>query len=201
MANTVDIHEDYVARIVHIIEQATIEERAAGMVWYGAYGKAIRAYGESHGYTGEQSTALFAALSPRARIDRNWRNFKIACEDGTPVRCLCLTGPHRAKVARYLAGLSTQPEVCSGDKVTAFYANLTGNLDPVTIDRHAAAVCLGQSQARRGVSHKQYGDYALAYQAAAKLLDIEPAQAQAIAWIVWRRLKGIHDGGGLNLIA
>lgn len=195
-----DILEAYTGRIVALVQQATREEHAAGMVWYPAFGSAIAEYGALHGLAREQSLALFAALSPLASIQRNWDNFKRCCETHTTIRCVCLTNRQRRKVATFLAGQSSVEAVTAGDKVSAFYANLAGNLDRVTIDRHAMAVCLGYAPPRPRISHTEYRTLTLAYQAAAKLLDIQPAQVQAIAWIVWRRLKGIKDEGGLSLI-
>jgi hypothetical protein len=196
-----DISANMVGNIVGLVNEATIEERAAGLAWYPAYGHAIEAYGASHSLDREHALALFAALSPRARIQRNWANFKAACQTHTTQGCVCLTGKHRAKVAAFLAGLSSIEAVTSGPKVTAFYANLSGDLSQVTIDRHAVAGALGHCPDNDRISCADYRKYALAYQAASKLLDLEPAQTQAIAWIVWRRKKGIKDNGGLSLVA
>lgn len=196
-----DVLENWVGNIVGLVGDATIAERAAGLVWYPAFSRAIAAHGAVHGYSREDSLALFAALSPRARINRNWDNFKRACAEGNPAKCLGLTHSHRDKIARFLAGLFSIEAVISGDKVSAFYGNLAGDLSRVTIDRHAIAAALGHCPDNLSLSHAQYRRYALAYQAAAKMLDLEPAQVQAIVWIVWRRKKGIHDDGGITLVA
>jgi hypothetical protein len=195
------ISANAVGNIVGLVNEATLEERAAGMVWYPAFAKAVTTYGAAHGLDREHSLALFAALSPRARIKRNWANFQAACATHDTSGCICLTGCHRAKLSRFLAGLSSVADVTHGDKVTAFYANLAGDCSQVTIDRHAIGALLGYCPEKLNISSAQYRAYALAYQAAAKLLDLEPAQVQAIAWIVWRRKKGIKDDGGLSLIA
>lgn len=194
------ISEIQVGHIVALVKDATTEEHAGGLVWYPAFSRAIAAYGEQHGLSREESLALFAALSPRARINRNWANFKAACETHTTEQCVCLTGCHRAKVEKFLAGLSSVTQVTSGDKVTAFYANLAGDLSQVTIDRHAIAGALGHCPDNLTLSHAQYRGFALVFQAASKLLELEPAQVQAIAWIVWRRQKGMTDDGGLSLV-
>jgi hypothetical protein len=194
------ILEVQVGRIVRLVQEATKEERAGGLVWYPAFSRAIGAYGEARGLSREQSLALFAALSPQARIQRNWTNFKAACDTHTTQGCVCLTGKHRAKIAAFLAGLTTTDQVISGDKVSSFYANLAGDMGRVTIDRHARAAALGMVPEDQRISHADYKHFTLVYRAAAKLLDLEPAQVQAIAWTVWRRMQGIKDDGGLSLV-
>lgn len=190
-----------IGNIIALVGEASESERAGGLGWYPAFSAAVTAYGAEHGWAGPESLAIFAALSPMTGIERNWSNFQHAATDRDLSRCVGVTGNQRRKLAAFLSGGSSLEAVTAGRKVSAFYANLRGDLHGVTIDRHAAAAALGYCPKAGKVSPGAYKRLALAYQAAAAILDLEPAQVQAIVWIVWRRKKGIHDHGGLRLVA
>lgn len=75
----------------------------------------------------------------------------------------------------------------TGKKVQSFYRNIMGFSDYVTIDRHATHIAMfGTANSDKsgdiGPTPKAYDVVAQAYRNAAKLLDLEPAQVQAITW-------------------
>jgi hypothetical protein len=91
---------------------------------------------------------------------------------------------NRHKAARILAG-ENPLSVLSGDKVRAFYANLTGDMSQVTIDRHALAIAGWE----KSLTPAAYRRLTFAYRMAAENLDLEPAEVQALTWCHWRRIK------------
>lgn len=133
-------------------------------------------------------------------ISRNWKLYRAAIDHGNLDGMTGVTGHIRRKVDGLLAGVLTVEEAIRGQKVEAFYANLSGDLNRVTIDRHAIGAATRQEAPATGVSRAQYRNLEAAYQVAAAQLGIAPAQAQAIAWIVWRRQKGAKDNGALHLV-
>lgn len=97
-----------------------------------------------------------------------------------------ITGPgffsNKDKASRILAG-EKPLDVLGGDKVRAFYRNLTGDFSVVTIDRHALAIC-GLDE---GISSKRYQQASNAFILAGKRLGISGAECQALTWCHWRK--------------
>lgn len=91
-------------------------------------------------------------------------------------------GVNRDKAARILAG-ENPDEVLSGDKVTAFYRNLTGDLSCVTIDRHALAIAGWE----RSLTSNAYRRISFAFRMAGEYFELEGAEIQALTWAYWRR--------------
>lgn len=190
-----------VSRIMETVTGATTAETAAGLVWYSAFGDAITSHGRAHGLDQDTSIAIFACLSPQTSIARNWSNFRAIVADRSLARVVQCAACQRRKLAAWLDGSATAGDLLKGDKVGAFAANLAGDMERVTIDRHAVACANGFQAPTRSLTRRQYRQYELAYQTAAAMLDMAPAQCQAIAWVAWRRSKGIHDTGGIELVA
>jgi hypothetical protein len=194
------VSAQHVANIVATCLDASGEEHAAGMLWYQSFASAIAAYGQRREMPRETCLAAFAALSPQCLISRNWRLYRHAIDGGKLEGENGVLGHIRRKVDGLLKGNVTIEQATKGLKVGAFYANLAGDLSQVTIDRHAIAAATRQEGPAKSPSCTQYRELEAAYQVAASQLGIQPAQCQAITWIVWRRQKGTHDGGGMALL-
>jgi hypothetical protein len=98
---------------------------------------------------------------------------------------------NKDKAARILQG-EAPLSVLGGDKVRSFFANLTGDDDAVTIDRHAIDIS-GFSSKSADVGKLTAGAYAriaFAFRAAAHDLGLTPCGIQALTWCYWRELKG-----------
>lgn len=189
--------EDATTRIVSTFHAATPAELTNGLVWYPFFGEKIALFGAAYGLNADSARALFACLSTGTSVQHNWLNFTRACIAGNASTLTACYPVMKIKVDLYLRGACDIATIISGQKVTSFYRNLSGNVaDYVTIDRHAAAVCYGFSSGDMKISDKQYRDCAQAFKDAARILDITPAACQAVVWVVWRRLKGIKDAGG-----
>jgi hypothetical protein len=172
-----------------------------GLAWYRLHGRRIVDTGAAHGLTPEASVALFAALSPQTSIQRNWSNFKVCVQDRSARRAVYASRAMRAKINGFYRGTFTIADITAGPKVTSFYRNLLGDEEVVTVDRHAAALVYGAPLGKQCLTIGMYRYCEIIIQAAAAILEITPAQCQAIAWIAWRRQQGIRDGGGMTLVA
>lgn len=190
-----------VARIVATVLDASDEERAAGLLWYRTFGRAITSFGTAHEMPSDASLALFACLSPLMQIKRNWDLFRHGVEHKTLDRQTGILPNSRRKAEGLLKGTVSVDGATKGMKVSRFYRNLSGDESVVTVDRHAACAAWGVVDYKPALSCREYRDLEACYQVAAAQLEMTPAQCQAIAWIVWRRQQGIKDNGGMELVA
>jgi hypothetical protein len=82
----------------------------------------------------------------------------------------------------------------SGFKIGAFYANIVNprNAEPVTVDRHAIAICLGHppDEGEQQLTGYRYRCYAAAYRLVAEERGMVPSEVQAITWAAYRRYTG-----------
>jgi hypothetical protein len=87
-----------------------------------------------------------------------------------------------------------KPNPASGWKVGSFYQNIVDPDDPepVTIDRHAIAICLGRAPNEReqSLTRWRYACYAAAYREVAAERGLSPNAVQAITWCEYRRANG-----------
>ena len=95
---------------------------------------------------------------------------------------------NRDKAARILSG-EAPLEVLGGDKVRAFYCNLTGDYSVVTIDRHALAICGWQGS----LTSRAYSRIECAFKFAGERLDMTGAEVQALTWSYWRRTHAAYS--------
>jgi hypothetical protein len=81
----------------------------------------------------------------------------------------------------------------NGNKISNFFLNIAypEDVQAVTIDRHAIAVCLGrnmrENEAR--LTDNQYNFFMSCYVDASEVLETKPNRVQAITWEKWRALK------------
>lgn len=97
---------------------------------------------------------------------------------------------NRDKAARILQGESPL-DVLGGDKVRAFYRNLTGDFSVVTIDRHALAICGWE----RSLTSGAYARISCAFKFAGEKFDLSGAEIQALTWSHWRRTHSAYREG------
>jgi len=180
----------HVDSFVSVLLQATEEEQAAGMAWYEVYHNRIVSRGSEIGLSAEVSCALFATLSPQRHIRRNWALYDLLLNT-LDAWSMPIMDPEKYKLAGLL-GCGDLVQYLSGRKVTNFYRNLMLDYTGVTVDRHAASAVYG-TVIFNSIADAQYTYCEKVVKTAATMADIPPAQAQAVAWVVWRRLKGIVD--------
>lgn len=199
-----------VRRITRAYRASTAAHRAAGLGWYaeawrvaneiaeGLVGAAVWAR-----MTNEQRHALaslvagvIAALSPRCQWSTNvaWtRAVMHAAWSGLPCPPVHTT-VMRAQAWRIANGEAVL-SVLNGPKVRAFWANITGDTDAVTVDVWAIRAAMGDAAPTDGrITPAQYRAVADAYRRAAAILGITPRECQAAVWVHTRGVKPTDAG-------
>ena len=198
-----------------VLCQATKDDIAKGVVWYAQAREMLDRVAIRYDLEPDLVYAICAALSPGKRWGLNyWQTITVA-------RALSELGPGGLKEdhipgALYRSAreqpydIATTGDIAhlSGQKVTAFYQNFTGNYDEVTVDRHAYNIALGARFIKSEKGDKsaipdswgsccltplRYKIVADAYREAGAEIGLSPAQAQAVAWVTWRRLHDLKD--------
>lgn len=167
-------------RIRSAFESATAADLAAGLEWYG---RAERAAADIAPHDPDMGAAVIAALSPRNRWTVNVAQaarvvLAAACGFDCPA---VSTGGNREKAWRIALGESPAA-ILRGPKVRAFFANITGDDDAVTVDVWAARAAEGLSRTD-APSGRRYALIARAYRDVAKSLDVPPRHVQAAVWV------------------
>lgn len=128
------------------------------------------------GFPARDIAYCVAAISPMKKWDENLRLTDLMLEhmDGGPMPPLMMK--------RYEAAFAalTHGAVPTGPKVSCFARNIAGDLSIVTVDRHMMdmAECANVHECQSAVRR------------VADRHALWPAEAQAVLWYVWRRLKG-----------
>lgn len=170
-------------RIVRAYEGTSAALRTAGRLWYPTAEAVIAELSDRYGVSRGNTAAVVAALSPQTR----WRSNIVAAEallEGRRSIALAHAYPlNVAKADRVLSG-DDADGVLGGPKVRAFWKNLAGNRNAVTVDVWAArAASGGQIDAP---SPAQYLRIADAYAAAADMVGETNRETQAIVWLAVR---------------
>jgi hypothetical protein len=151
-------------------------EREEGERWYREARGAAVAIAEGTDVDERTAAGVIAALSPRMRWNQNIRAAQRACAR-EPYGAL---GTSKRAAARILAG-EDPTTVLQGPKVRAFFGNIMGDLDAVTVDvwmLRAMGEPDGSSPTR-----KRYLHLADAVRTAAAVVGVAPAILQAAVWI------------------
>ena len=183
--------------IVRTWETATAADHVRGVEWYGI---AAELAAELH-HCPETAAGVIAAMSPmmswRSNVDVARRI--IAAHDAgadCPASGYGLTRNVR-KAWAILDGADPL-DVLSGRKVRAFYANIIGDPDAVTVDRWAVRIALGDPEHPGTVGDRDHYAIESAYREAAGRIGIAPRDLQAATWVAFRRQHGAahHDPEG-----
>jgi hypothetical protein len=185
-----DYTADYTARILSHYDAASPDDVAAGLAWYGRAESAMRAMARRHGVSRQTAAGVTAALSPQTpwstktgrtpNIDAADRVLS-AAREGRPMPAVN-TGDNRRK-AWAIANGADPDAVLSGPKVTAFYANLTGDPDRPTVDLWAARAA-GVDPER--LTDKRRRELRDAYRIAAESRGVAVRDMQAAVWVAVR---------------
>lgn len=181
-------------RILARYAEATAADLASGLDWYARAFEGARALLPNDP---TRAAGVIAALSPRCHWRTNlvWAASVIeAAETGSECPAVHMRAM-RAQAWRIANG-EHPLDVLNGPKVRAFFANITGDLERVTVDVWAARAAEGDTvpKDRHGVdiapSGRRYALLERAYQEAAKVLDISPRACQAAVWV---HVRGAAD--------
>lgn len=170
-------------RILQTVKQADEWQARRGASWYPDVWRFCQTVERSYDIPAYRVAGVIAALSPAAPWESN------ILSTLTLIRFGCTVGPilprSRLQALRILQG-SSPLDVLRGPKVRSFFACI---VQPATsqspcIDRHAASLALGYRLDR--FTGKVYNEIGRAYRAVARALGKPVAEAQAIAWVVYR---------------
>jgi hypothetical protein len=180
-----------VARVDGWLTVATAQDLADGLAWYDrARGHAETMAAES-GLSVRQCAGVIAALSPRCQWATNVAGARrmllaAAAGEGEPV----VGGVRSNRAKAWAIAQGADPgDVLSGPKVCAFFANIMGDVESVTIDVWAARAAEGRENPH-APKRRRYRLCEETYRRAARRHGITPRDAQAAVWTVYRRTHG-----------
>jgi hypothetical protein len=180
-----------VARVDGWLTAATAKDLADGLAWYDRARAMAEEMSAGSGLSARHCAGVIAALSPRCQWATNVeaaRRMISAAVAGQPEPVVAGTLANRAKAWRIARG--EEPDaVLSGPKVRAFYANIMGDLESVTIDVWTARAVEGRDHPHAPV-RRRYELCAQAFRRAGERRGIAPRDAQAAVWTVYRRVHG-----------
>ncbi len=174
-----------VDNVLRTYRQATPEQIADGMTWYGEAHSLAVALDPTNV---ERSAGVISALSPQLIWERNAALAIRAYGDGQASGCL----PDSIRKANAILNGADVATTLNGAKTVAFAQVIADPTDycAVVIDRHAFDIAVGgvTDQKRRGTLGRKgvYDLFADAYREAAHRVGISPSQMQAVTWVVWR---------------
>lgn len=133
--------------------------------------------------------ALLAATSPQISVAGSWTiavNVYHRYKAGQNIDFSQFRSCHKGNIVRALSG-----EPLSGNKVRAFYGNLTGDLEAVTIDTWMLKLFKWFERGTKRVpTNRQYKKLAKCFAKLAKQNGYEPAEFQALLWTHYRSRQG-----------
>lgn len=165
--------------------------------WYVSYRTIITDIAVQYDIPFEHAAGAFAWLSARSQLVINVRNLIAMCEayrNGTdPYATVTHTRQFIGKAWECINGDLSSMELgerTNSRKIRTFYRNLCGDEFRVTIDAHAVAIAMGAGTDTNTTfgqpSGMGYRNVERAYQSAASVLNMTPAQLQAAVWCIRR---------------
>lgn len=184
-------------RIIAILEEASRQERYAGMTWYqDAHDMCHKWAIDYNIFSHSHVAGIIAALSPQ----RSW-------ESNLEIAELVLRGETAGQLDHAIASAQAMrsgvhPTVVlyekgmNNPKVRAFYENMDDPIHSlaVTVDRHVLGIVMDDFRAIQKAGLRiTPGENAFLqerFRILAQGLGMRPNQLQAITWVVWKRLRG-----------
>lgn len=181
-----------VARIDEWLELATPEDLASGLGWYDRAREEATSLAYLPGCGSvKRAAGVIAALSPRCQWGANVNGAHAmirAAVTSAPEPIVAGIATNRARAWRIANG-EDPDAVLSGPKVRAFFANIMGDVDAVTVDVWATRAATGRTD-RDGLKRRRYRLIAESYRRAGARRGLHPRDAQAAVWTVYRRTYG-----------
>lgn len=192
--------------ILTAYSQANETDKTDGAAWYRNARQAAENIAYRHGVSVIATVGVIAALSPRNKWNRNLQdaaNIIKAWQENPHTAdrikvCTFKSGKNKAldilKADKDTLSQTVMAEILKGPKLREFANCILGNSEDVCIDGHAYSVWFGDRVTLANVPAigvKLRAKIKADYIKAAKLLNITPAECQAITWCAWRRIHGI----------
>jgi hypothetical protein len=178
-------------RIVSLYGEATAEDQAHGLAWYGRAMDAAETIAEGSSLTPNAVAGIIAALSPRCRWATNvaWAADVVAAFDRGDTDPPKVHTTAMRRVAWAIAN-GEHPEVAlKGPKTRRFWANIIGDEDVVTVDVWAVRAATGE-RSPKVPAGRWYDQVERAYVNAGRILGIAPRTVQAAVWV---HVRGAAD--------
>ena len=176
------------ARLIAAYAIASPDAKIAGSMWYARARRFTLYVARTYHVTPEQAAGVVASLSPRKPWRENKRLAILSCKAHAaalkPGDVALHTLANVRKAWAILDGVAPL-DVLGGAKVRAFYRNLSGDLDAVTIDAWAMRAADG-TDPKGTPTPDLYAAYAVAYTVAATVVGLAPAVFQAVVWCAVR---------------
>ncbi len=175
--------------ILRLYLSATADQRVAGETWYNTAREECKRLAKRYHVDYRCAAGVIAALSPRQKWHQNKKDAEKILRDavaGSSVMPKVGAFGKNALKAWRIAHGESPAKVLGGPKVNAFYRNICGDYNGVTVDVWAARVA--EPYNRRFVGRdKDYQLIADAYRNVAELVGSFPAFVQAVCWVTVRK--------------
>ncbi len=192
----------YVRALLAAWEGADDYARSYGADWYSAAHDVARELGAEYGFTTAQAAGVIAALSPRVSWAENVTDARTLlswaedARDGANVPHWYVARSMRAFAANVDKAIecltvSDPLDVLNGPKQRAFYRNITGDDQCVTVDVWATRAA---TRGNRDTPGRDYADFDAAYRRAARAVGVAPRDFQAAVWLALRSAASTTDG-------
>lgn len=182
---------EYRRNIRKAYRRATPADMAQGLAWYGIAADFADELSAISTLGVEQTAGVIAALSPMTGWSTNVNNARRLTHEhlrgATTPRGGYGFRKNRDKAWRILKG-EHPLDVLGGKKVRAFYANILGDPDAVTVDRWAIRIAYGDPEGKMTVSDGEYDVIADAFRAVAAEVELTTHDLQAAVWVYFRRV-------------
>jgi hypothetical protein len=186
-----------VRNLLKVCRKAEPEDISAGVDWYPKAQAIVREWTSHYRYSVDTVACVTAALSPQLEWTRNL----IIADDVLAGRYPSIGGVLHSnlrkaeqlrdtdwKTDRLTIGPRMLEVFPGGPKVNSFAYNLAGDMNIVTVDTHAVQAALNDPLITLGIPWTPYRIFGECYAVAARKVDRQPAEFQAIVWYIWKRL-------------
>lgn len=178
-------HGEMVARVLAVYGAANKEDVLQGISWYEEAEQVARDIAAGTPFSIEQIAGVISAVSPRMPWGRNKtvarEIVKRFLSDNPDYSGLGITSNIMLAVDILLG---VNPERVLRNKRLAFYRNIAGDPNAVTVDVWATRIVAGNGYESPG---NCYDAVARAYSEASEIVHVSPRAMQAITWVAYRR--------------
>ena len=162
--------------------------------WYVKASDDIVQFADAFDIDHDTAAAVIAILSPRVQVSRNARLAAKYLLDGETDGIM----EQRLKAIERYVRYGFLNGYTHGHKVYAFYRNLSGDFDHVTVDTWMSKI-YGVDFGK--ITDQQRSEIQQDVTAIAEAAGITPAAAQAALWVGYRELHGHNDSeGALSMV-
>jgi hypothetical protein len=194
--------EEMAANIEAVYDASTPAERLEGHNWYPEALELAATIADTFGFTVEQAAKVIAATSAATGWSQNqtqaYRAVSAYVRTGRefPEGIGLRSGRQWKSICEILEGTYKG----SSPKWSAFAANILGEKDAVTVDRHAMRIAMADGTKYDSCTIVNYRKIAEAYRMAADSRGIAPRDMQAITWVSYRNSTTNRAGNNLSQI-